>query len=102
MDQQIGPPRWVPWVVGSVLALLVAFVAYSVGLQQSAAAGADLGRRWHVGFPFGIFFLFWFLALFMRGLFWGGCWSGPWRYRRYRHDWYDVHPGEWDEWHRRA
>lgn len=105
MNQPYGPGRWLPWVIGLVLAAVAATVAYNVGLSQGlvgqgTAAAPIVYRGWH-GFGL-IFALFFFFAIF-RGCAWG--WGGPryWRYHRgyYRH-WDDEVPPDFEEWHRRA
>src|SRR4030095_63084 len=106
MNEQYGPGRWLPWVIGLVLAAVVATVAYNAGLTQGlaaqGAAAAPVVYRWHGFGPFWLLIiLFWFLAIFRRG-WWG--WGGPryWGYYRGYRNWDDEVPPGFDEWHRRA
>ena len=102
MDDRYQRPGWIPWAITAVVAVAVGAIAYNLGLERAAAADTVAPvRYWHVGFPFGFFFLFWIFAFVMRGLFWGGCWGPRFRGRYYRDAWYDD-PARWDEWHRRA
>lgn len=103
-QHQIGPrASWVPWAITAVALVLVAVVAYSVGAQQQAVAGATPVRRvWVPFFPgVWVFLLVWLIVGGLHRLWWwGGYPYRPWRYRRS----YDPHDEReaWEEWHRRA
>jgi hypothetical protein len=90
--------RWIYLIIGVLVAMAAAGIAYNVGVSQGAAGMAALQNAtpppagaypypyaygWHRpwGFGFGPFFII--LALIF--LFRGACWGGPWR-RRYYYD----------------
>jgi hypothetical protein len=104
-DRMLRRGPWFPWAVTSVILVLVALGAYSVGAhREAAAAGADPAvHAWHY-YPFPgiwtLFILFWVFGG-LRWMWWGGCYR-PWRYRRYDYPtWHDTERSDWEEWHRR-
>jgi hypothetical protein len=102
---QTGPrASWLPWAITAVALVLVAAVAYSVGAQQQAIAGATPVRRvWVPFFPgLWVFLLVWLIFGGLHRLWWwGGYPYRPWRYRHYYDDRHDEREA-WEEWHRRA
>ena len=98
-------PMWIPWAISSVMLVLVAIVAYNIGVSREAvAAGQEAGRRIYWGFPgfWGFIFLIWIFGG-LRWMWWG-CgpryYMRPWHYGRYYRPYYDDRD-EFEEWHRR-
>src|SRR4051812_9478004 len=96
MDPRAHAP-WMPWAFTAVALVLVAIVAYGIGVQQQQAAGGVPARQmWFFGFPgFWFFILFWMFIGPLRRMFWYGCGGGPWRghrYRPWRYGYYDDYP----------
>jgi hypothetical protein len=107
MDNELEHrPAWIPWAVTSLLLIVVAIVAYSIGARHEVVqAGADGTRVVYRHGPWGFGFL-WFFVLFwlfggLRFLFWGPWIGAPWRYRRYYSRGYDDPRSDWEAWHRR-
>jgi hypothetical protein len=97
---------WIPWAITSLVLVLVAIIAYSLGAQREAiAVAAEPARRvWFFGgFPgFWLFFaLIWMLGGFRR-MWWGYHPGRRWRYERYYYPRYSEERDDWEEWHRRA
>ena len=98
---------WIPWAITSLLLVAVAIGAYLLGTHDHVAVAGDsvehARHHYHAFHGFGfwwIFILFWIFGG-MRGLWWGGYYGHPWRYRRYPPRWYVDDRDEWEAWHRR-
>jgi hypothetical protein len=104
-DRMDGRPMWVPWAMTSLVLLVVAGIAYTVGARHEVvvAGGEPIVHSSHFEFPgiFALFLLFWIFGG-LRRMWWGGWYPyyRPWRYRR-RYYAPDDDEREWEEWHRR-
>jgi hypothetical protein len=89
--------RWASFLVVLMVAALVGWAGYSLGVSHGLAQSGHVVAYHPWGFGFGFFFPFLFFFLFLRLLFWGGMWRRGWHYG----PWRGVPPA-FDEWHARA
>lgn len=104
-DRLSRPAPWVPWALTSLALVIVALVAYALGVREAAAVtDVPVRRAFFGGGGFWILFgLFWvFLGGFRRCWWWGYHPYAPWHYRPYRYGPYEPGQEDWDDWHRRA
>ena len=100
-DRMERRPPWVPWAITSLVLVVVAMVAFSLGAEHEAP-GAGV-HAWHWGGGIWVFFWVFFWMFGFRRMWGYGCYR-PWhdrRYRRYdRDDDFDDYE-EFREWRRR-
>jgi hypothetical protein len=93
---------WIPWALTSLALVVVAAIAYSLGVHREAGALASEPGRWRSSGFGGIwlfFVLFWIFGE-LRWMWWGGRYYQPWRSGRY-YARYSDERDDWEEWHRR-
>jgi hypothetical protein len=112
MDRQYRSRRLAALFGAVLLATLVGFAAYQIGVSHGVAVSGQLAAAPNGPMPYGpygwyrphffgfgfvpfVFLFFWFVLL--RGFFWGG----PRRWRSYPRHWEDE-SAAFEAWHRRA